>query len=54
MGRQIEPAEASRELSDEEIADQFAALAVKVVMNESAEMPVLSVLANRKVVPEPH
>ena len=53
MGEQIEPAEAPSELSDKEMADQFAALAVKVVMEESAEMPVLSVLANRKVGPEP-
>jgi hypothetical protein len=53
MGRQIEPAEALRELSDKEIADQFAALAVAVVMKENAEMPVLSILANRKVGPGP-
>ena len=54
MGRQIEPAEAPRELSDKEMADQFATLAVKVVMEEDGEMPVLSVLANRKVGPEPN
>jgi hypothetical protein len=35
------------------MADRFAALAVEVVMNENAEMPVLSILANRKVAPEP-
>jgi hypothetical protein len=54
MGKQIEPAEAPSELSAEEMADQFASLAIKVVMEENAEMPVLSVLANRKVGPEPH
>jgi hypothetical protein len=53
MGEQIEPADAPRELSDKEVADQFATLAIKVVMEENAEMPVLSVLANRKVRPEP-
>jgi hypothetical protein len=45
MGNQIEPiepAEAPSELSDEKMADQFAALAVKVVMKENAEKPVLS------------
>ena len=53
MGEQIEPAEAPRELSAKEIADQFATLAGKVVMEENAEMPVLLVMANRKVGPEP-
>ena len=51
---EIEPAEAPSELSDKEMADQFAALAVKVVMKENAEMPVLLVLASKKVGPEPH
>jgi hypothetical protein len=54
MGEQIEPAEAPSELSAKEMADQFATLAVKVVMEENAEMPVLSVLANRKLRPEPY
>lgn len=54
MGQQIEPTEGPSELSDKEMADQFAALAVKVVMEENAEMPVLSVLANRKIGPDPH
>jgi hypothetical protein len=54
MGDQIEPAEGLSELSDEEMADQYAALAVKVVMKENAEMPVLSALANGKVRPEPY
>jgi hypothetical protein len=53
MGQQIEPTEGPSELSDKEIADQFATLAVKVVMEENAEMPVLSVMASRKVGPEP-
>ena len=54
MGDQIEPPEGPSEVSAEEMANQFAALAVKVVMEENAEMPVLSVLANRKVRPEPY
>lgn len=39
--------------SAEQTADAFAALAVKLAMNESADLPVLSVLAVRKVRPEP-
>ena len=54
MGKQDETAEAPRELSAEEMAAQFATLAVKVVMEENAEMPVLSVLASSKVRPEPY
>jgi hypothetical protein len=54
MGQQIEPTEGPSERSDKEMADQFATLAVKVVMEENAEMPVLSVLASRKVRPEPY
>jgi hypothetical protein len=42
MGWQIEPAEAPREPSAKEMADQFAAFAIEVVMKENAEMPVLS------------
>ena len=49
MEKPLEPAEAPRELSDDEMADQFVSLAVEVVMTENAEMPVLSVLANRMV-----
>jgi hypothetical protein len=52
MGKPIEPAERPSELSDEEMADRFAALAVNIVMKENAEMPVLSALANRKTTPE--
>lgn len=51
---EIEPAEAPNESSAKEVADQFATLAVKVVMEENAEIPVLSVLANRKVRAEPY
>jgi hypothetical protein len=37
--------------AEQEAADAFAALAVKVVMKENAELPVLSVMADRKVRP---
>jgi hypothetical protein len=43
---------APRQPSAVEAAEAFAALAVKVVLNENAELPVLSVLADRKVRPE--
>ena len=36
---------------DQQAADAFAALAVKVVMKENAELPVLSVMADQKVRP---
>ena len=36
---------------DQEAADAFATLAVKIVLNENAELPVLSVMADRKVRP---
>ena len=36
------------------VADAFAALAVKVVLKESADLPVLSVLADKNVRPDPH
>ncbi len=37
--------------AEQQAADAFAALAVKVVMKENAELPVLSVMADRKVRP---
>ena len=50
MGKQDETAEAPRELSAEEIAAQFATLAVKVVMEENARNAgALSLLGRRKV-----
>jgi hypothetical protein len=36
---------------EQQAADAFAALAVKVVMKENAELPVLSVMADPKVRP---
>ena len=38
---------------EEQAAEEFVALAVKVVLTERAELPVLSVLADKKVRPEP-
>jgi hypothetical protein len=38
--------------SASEVADEFAALAVKIVISENPELPVLSVIA--KVRPQPH
>ena len=37
--------------AEQQAADAFAALAVKVVMKENAELPVLSVMADKKVRP---
>ena len=42
------PPESPSEPSDDEMADQFAALAVDVVLHEMAEMPVLLALANKR------
>ena len=36
-----------------QVADEFAVLAVKIVLTEKPELPVLTVLADRKVRPVP-
>lgn len=51
MAEKTQPLENPANMSDKEMADRFASLAVKVVLKEDAALPVLSVLAEKKVRP---